>query len=108
MGRNFPHRVDVPVDYVAGEEVGEAAPEASDEEQRPRRGRGDAGDVGVVDQHEHRHHLEREVVADLARGVAEVLAPTELRRRVGARSVKAAAASAAAACAPPPSAAALG
>ena len=68
------------VDLPAGPDVREGVPDPHDEEQGPRRRGRDADDVGVVEQQEHRRHGERQVVARVPGGVAEVRAEPELGR----------------------------
>jgi hypothetical protein len=61
------------VDHPAGEDVGDGLPHPHHQQQRPSRAGGDAGDVGVVQQQEHRRQREGEVVGDVPTGIAQVL-----------------------------------
>jgi hypothetical protein len=58
---------------LAGEHVGESAPYSRHEEDRSSCSGGNACNVGVVDQKEHRHQREREIVRRISTGIAEVL-----------------------------------
>ena len=64
-----------PVHRAAGDQVGEGVPEPHDEEHRPDRGGGEAGDVGVVVEQECGAEREGQVAAEVAQAVSDERGP---------------------------------